>query len=286
MILEVSKYRLWYKKRPCKGCSPTYITQRTLFLEDIDAAICSAEETMAHLGTKMHEEKAYGYKCYDSKKHIEIGILTRYLRKYKRQVMWGGEGVKPCFTDRQLQEAIERVKGLSIMNCCTGCKSSLTIDDTQRDEWNENNPWCVSREKWERLAHQVCDDLKLKVTSTEVACDLAYTITSEEVDCTLAYAIESYRKDCKIEFDVTEDTWKKSGCKTPYDECKKLSTCGISFDMISDLDKCGIEVRYDQLEKCPTIKYEGKITSMKDIDILKDFDFDKVCTRKTYFSDN
>lgn len=282
-MLEVSKYRLWYKKRPCRGCKPSYIDERTLYLEDIDDVVCSAEETMAHLGTKMHEEKAYGYKCYNSNKHIELSLLTQYLKDHKKQVMWGGEGIKTCLDSRQLQKTIERVKGLSIFNCCKGCKKPLSIDGIRVDEWNDKNPWCVSREKWEALAYQVCDGLKLKISSKEVACDLAYTITSEEVDCTLGYAIDAYKKDCSIDFNVSEDTWRKSGCKTSFEDCKRLSSCGISFDIITGLDKCNIEMGYDYKDKCPTIKYEGVTTKFKDIDLLDGFDPEKVC--KTILND-
>lgn len=272
-----SKVRYFYGKHRHHNVVHSYITERSLFLEDIEDSLEDAYATLAHYGIKLQEEKAYGYRCYDKSNHMKLQLLVQSLERYKKQKLLG---LKPCLSDHNLQLTYEELKGLIKFGCTRGTKSALSVDSSKEEQWIEKNPWCVAREMWEKLAYQVCDDLKIKVTSKEVACDLIYTITSEEVDCTLAYAIDSYKKDCNIDFNVSEETWKESRCKTPYDECKKLSDCGISFDMVSELDRCGVEMRYDYKEKCPSIKYEGVMTKLKDVTLLEGFDPKKVCKRK------
>lgn len=269
-----SKVRYFYGKKRHQKAVHSYITERSLFLEDIEDSLEDAYATLAHHGTKLQEEKAYGYRCYDYTNHIKLNLLVQSLERYKKQKLLG---LKPCLSEHNLQLTYEELKGLIKLSCTRDTKSSLSVDSSQKSKWIEKNPWCVAREQWEKLAYQVCDDLKIKVTTKEVACDLAYTITAEEVDCTLAYAVEAFRKDCSIDFDITEETWKKSGCKTPYEECKRLSDCGISFDIITGLNKCGIEIRYDYKDKCPSIEYEGKNIKFKDIDLLKGFNTKKWC---------
>lgn len=272
-----SKVRYFYGKKRHQKAVHSYITERSLFLEDIEDSIEDAYATLAHYGIKLQEEKAYGYRCYDKTNHMKLQLLVQSLERYKKQKLLG---LKPCLSDHNLQLTYEELKGLIKLSCTRDTKSALSVDSSQESKWIEKNPWCVAREQWEKLAYQVCDDLKIRVTTKEVACDLAYTITAEEVDCTLAYAVEAFKKDCSIDFDVTEETWKKSGCKTPYEECKRLSACGISFDMIVGMNKCGIEVEYNHKDKCPLIKYEGKTVNFKDINLLEGFNTENWCNLK------
>jgi len=272
--LRVSKYRIHYGS--CKDCKPNeeYFDVRSQYVKDIDETLCSAYETAAHLGKKMYEEKAFGYSCYKKKDHIELQLLIDNLENHKKQVKYG---VKPCLSGQTLQKTYERLKQLIIQGVCRNCKSNLEVDSSAKEEWIELNPGCVAHEKWEELAYKICDDIKIKVSVKDVACDLAYIITSEEVDCSLQYAIESNKKNCEIEFDVTEEEWNSKVKNTKYIDGKRLARCGISFDHIIGMDKCGITTTYNETEKCPQIEYENKKVLLSQLNIEEGFSAENTC---------
>lgn len=272
--LEVSKYRIHYGS--CKDCKPNeeYFDTRSQYIRDIDESLCLAYETAAHLGKKMYEEKAFGYACYKKKNHIELQLLIDNLENHKKQVKYG---VKPCLSGQTLQKTYERLKQLIIQGVCRDCKSNLEVDSSGKEEWVKTNPYCVAYEKWEELAYKVCGDIKLKVSVKDVACDIAFIVTGKEVDCSLQYAIESNKKDCSVAFDVTEKEWNSKVKNTPYSIGKKLSKCGISFDHVVGMEKCGITTSYNESKKCPQITYESKTVVFSDLDIDKDFSAEEAC---------
>ena len=272
--LEVSKYRIHYGS--CKDCKPNeeYFDTRSQYIKDIDESLCLAYETAAHLGKKMYEEKAFGYSCYKKKDHLELQLLIDSLENHKKQVKYE---VKPCLSGQTLQKTYERLKQLIIQGVCRDCKENLTVDLSGKEEWTKWNPECVAYEKWEELSHIICDNIKIKVKSTKVACDLSYIVTSKEVDCTLQYVIQSNKTDCKVDFKVTQKQWNDKIKNTSFKDGKKLSKCGISFDHIVGMEKCGITTSYDQSNKCPRITYEGKTICLNDFDIDKDFSAKKAC---------
>lgn len=273
--LEVSKYRLYYGKcRSYHECHSVYTTERSLFYEDLDKLIDESENTLAHWGQKYQESKAWGYDCYNETKHIKLQLLRDILLKYRMQLQ---HGVKPCLDDRRIQLAIEETNKLVILGCCKTASSTLKVDPSGREEWERVNPYCVAREKWEALAYKICGDIKIKVKSTTTACDISYMITSKEVDCSLGYAIESHKTNCKITFDVTEEEWSKKVKNTSYKDGKKLSRCGISFDHIVSMEKCGITTSYNEVQKCPQMTYEGKTVVLADLDTDKEFSAENAC---------
>lgn len=278
--IEVSKYKLWYdgQRNHDRACTDCYITERTLIHEDLEELINEANETLAYYGLKMYEEASFGYECYDSHKHLKLQQLRDSMEKYRNQLTWANLDVKPCLSDRDLQLTFEQARKLVIKGCCRTAKSPIKIDKSGESKWIKNNPYCVAREKWEALAYKVCGDINFKVTAKEVACDITYIVTSEGVDCTLHYAIEGYKTDCKIDFKVKYGEWENSGCRTSYDDCKKLAKCGIEFDYIVSMQKCGIATSYNTKKNCPEITYKGKTVSLKDIELGPDYDPKTACS--------
>lgn len=270
---QVSKYRVYYGEVRDKELKGPFITERSLFYEDLDKIIEQAEKTLAHWGQKYQQEKSWGYQCHDEIKHLKLQLLRDAMLEHRMQIQYN---VVPCLIPLHIQKAIEEANRLIIINCCSNSKSSLVKGENNKDGWLERNPYCVAREKWEALAYKICGDIKIKVKSTTTACDISYMITSEEVDCSLQYAIESHKTGCNITFDVTEEEWNRKVKNTPYKEGKKLSKCGISFDHIVSMEKCNITTRYNETNKCPQVTYEGKTVVLSDLD-TKEFSAEKAC---------
>src|SRR5699024_10975768 len=84
-----SKVRYFYGKTRHQTAVHSYITERSLFLEDIEDSLEDAYATLAHHGTKLQEEKAYGYRCYDHTNHIKLNLLAQSLERYKKQKLLG-----------------------------------------------------------------------------------------------------------------------------------------------------------------------------------------------------
>lgn len=272
--LEVSKYRIHYGS--CRDCEPklTYVDESTLYIGDLESTLDKAYETAIHLGERMHREKAYGYTCYKKRDHIKLQLLIDNLENHIKQVKYG---VEPCLSGYKLQQTYESLKQLIRENPCKGVKTNLTVDSSGVEEWREHNPYCLAYENWERVAYKVCGGIRIKARSSKTACDISYIVTSKEVDCSLQYAIESHKTDCKITFDVTEEEWNKGVKNTSYKDGKRLSKCGISFDHIVSMEKCGITTEYNSTKRCPQITYEGKTVILADLDTDKEFSAENAC---------
>lgn len=271
---RVSKYRVYYGEVRDKELKGPFITERSLFYEDLDKIIEQAEKTLAHWGQKYQQEKSWGYQCHDEIKHLKLQLLRDAMLEHRMQIQYN---VVPCLIPLHIQKAIEEANRLIIMNCCSNSKSSLVKGENNKDGWLERNPYCVAREKWEALAYKICGDIKIKVSVKDVACDLAYIITSEEVDCSLQYAIESNKKNCEIEFNVTEEEWNSKVKNTKYIDGKRLARCGISFGHIIGMDKCGITTTYNEARKCPQIEYENKKVLLSQLNIEEGFSAENTC---------
>ncbi|MCA9397879.1 hypothetical protein KC573_03540 [candidate division WWE3 bacterium] len=228
----------------------------------LDALIYQSKATLENLSNEIVKSLSYGYSC-DKNAKPKMDLLQNYLyvlEDENRKIALGG---KPCLNCYVLQSLAEKVRKLTT-SCNIALRKDLIIDRSEEEAWIAENPYCVSREKWERIAHIVCEafnldikivevtkdcDLDLEVMSVETVCDLTFEIVRNIIPCDIILAISAYQEacdlgltitrseeECKIDFDLLVE---EVNCDLDLKAYQKLIECNLSFDVIKTVYENG-----------------------------------------------
>lgn len=228
----------------------------------LDALIYQSKATLEKLSNEIVKALSYGYSC-DKKAESKMDLLQNYLyvlEDENRKIALGG---KPCLNCYVLQALAEKVRKLTA-SCNMGQRKDLIVDKSGVDLWLIDNPYCVSRKKWERIANIVCEafnldieiknitddcDLSLDIMSMETACDLTFEIVRNLIPCDIMLAISAYNEACDLGLEITRS---EEECKIDFDllveevECdldlkayQTLIECNLSFDIIKTVYENG-----------------------------------------------
>ena len=131
-----------------------------------------------------------------------------------------------CYTSKELQKYKDIVQ--SLIYGCTISASEITIDNTNREQWDINNPGCTSRKQWEKIAYKICDQYRLEFIIEDInkTCDIAFDITRNIIDCEVLTSISIQQKLCSLDITVDKQADK---CSAEYKLLiEKYPTCNIS----------------------------------------------------------
>lgn len=235
---------------------------------DIDKLIYESKYTLNRLSTDIVKSKLYGYAC-DKNAEYKVNVLNNFLSVLENEssnIALGGEG---CLNSFKLQSLAEKVRKFTT-SCNINNRSDLKIDESKEQEWIINNPYCVSRESWEKIAYAICStfrlevqrtkdicdtcDLRFDVLSEKEYCDLSFEITRNLIACDIILAIQVYKSmcdlnfkitrneiECKLDFDILVNEHK---CDLNFSVYKKLIDCNLSFDIIKTVYENGCTFEY------------------------------------------
>lgn len=181
---------------------------------------------------------------------IEYKHISNLLSAINKEITNRYYDIESCIKNKNL--CIIKDKALDILgfNCLGECRKDIQVDSSNESEWIDNNPYCVSREKWEELLYRVCNDLKVDITVVKQRCDLVYEIVREYRNCGLDFRLDVTERDCKINYTVLK---KVTNCNITYDTYIKLLNCGITHTTIRKALDCGITFGIDKENNCPMI---------------------------------
>ena len=209
-------------------------------------------QVLSNAGDTLANSLFYGYpnQCVID---IEVNknLLQIYERERVRKVL-GGEG---CLKPNQLAY-LESFLLQQSKKCRTVNRSDLSVDTTSLDSWVDMNPFCVSRETWEKRAYQICVGLSLDLKSTELVCDLAMDIVSKSGTCDIVLALKAKaeicdvlqldlkkvcEEDCQLSFDLLKSECEQCDINlSTYTRC--IQECGLGVNFLNIVCKAGATV--------------------------------------------
>lgn len=141
---------------------------------DFDQLIYQSKIALNTLSQKRADSKFLGY-SFTPDADLKLESLRNYERILDDEYLNISLGGKPCLNCNTLQKLAEKIRKLST-TCNLSLRRDQKVDTSGEASWVAKNPFCVSREKWERLSYQVCGELKLSISSVETVCDITFDI--------------------------------------------------------------------------------------------------------------
>ena len=248
-------------------------------LADLDEQIYLINEEINKNSDRLINYLYYGYKCKGDEKAVmyKLGCYRDLLTKYYQNL---NEGLGQCLCDDEIQSVIEKSKDL-VFNNRIQYRCDIEVDESNVNAWIAENPYCVSREKWEELAYYVCGTIGLNLTmSTEKQCDITFDIVRESINCDVLYAFTVANKTCDIGVTVNRTDeecqidykllQEKTNCDLSYQAYYELITkCNLTYDAIKTATECGIKFCVeDETFTCNT----GATYSLSDVDCKSLYD--------------
>ena len=161
-------------------------------------------------------------------------------------------------------------------------KKDVVIDEENEIVWIKNNPFCSSREQWERLSHIVCEKLDVKITVTEIKCDFTFDVVREEITCDVLTGLSVAETACKLGV-IPKRT--EAECKAQWKVFIEsfpggpdfktfktaLKTHNLTYESIKAIYEAGLTLGLNKIGTC-TLK-----TALNSYD-LSDLSFSKLLT--------
>lgn len=216
---------------------------------DINDIIYSIKEKIVEYSISYLNDLKYGFKC---KPDTQFNINKLSAQKW---VLENLSKFKNCFCNSDLQFIKEDIQ--TTVNCKPKCKLDLIVDDSNIQEWNVNNPYCISKELWETLVYKVCGELSMDI-DISTACNLIFDIYTEEKQCLIVEQISvknneqcsidfkpiiTKKEDCKIEFKKLIEENKNCDL-TLHKYTKLINQCNLDYDIINSIYSCNLKIQF------------------------------------------
>lgn len=210
-------------------------------------------------------------KIRDTQLLKRFGIYKTILQEEIKLLNWGGKG---CLNEDDLRNLESRIRNLAAI-CNLKNEEDQVVDSSKREEWILNNPYCVSKERWEHLSYAIfCKlDLVIENVKLEDACNIAVDFKTEKLSCDLLVKIDKYSEKCDL--DLSIDTVQEK-CHLEFRIISKINPCkkGLNlykcitnkdFTYQDYLDLINEGVHYDLIKSvlsnncCLTISEDGDV---------------------------
>lgn len=230
----------------------------------LDDLIYRMKVEISELSQEAVKSLHYGYSC-DKKAEQKIRTLQSYLKQLESEYYNLAQGGKPCLEDYRMQMLAERIRKLT-PSCSLSERQDVIIDESGENAWIADNPTCVSRQKWEKLAATVATCLNLIVESVpfdkkceivmtmDDACQLTFELVKELIPCDVIMAIYVHKTACELNMKITrtleeckldyELLLEQVDCDLTLNDYYRLVECNISFDVAKAIltNGCAINV--------------------------------------------
>ena len=205
----------------------------------IDDLIYSIDDSIAQMGKELLYFELYGYRigeCKNLDKYVQLKTQREVLKKYMVSFL---KGATTCLKCKELEIIIENVKKVLGHQCFVFTRKDIEIDSSNKSEWDRNNPYCVSREKWEELAYRVCGDLgfNLEVIDLSTACEITFNTVITPQFCDIIADIKVEKQNCELTSTLTIEEEK---CEFDYNILVTSTSCNLSYKLYKELLSCNL----------------------------------------------
>jgi len=227
--------------------------------------IYSIDKHIVENTNKEYNYKVYGYaRSSNNQEEFEtLKVFRELLFRYRTSILFDNE---PCLSCSDIQKVIEKVRKLTGSQCKPSNRKDIYIDSSGKLDWDKNNPYCVSREKWEELAYHVCDaigidikltnksalcDIYLELDINPIMCDVIYELSVHKRNCDLGYKLVRTKEECALDYTILI---KKTNCDLTFDQYIKFIDCNVSHKLIRKVYDCGMSLEVNRSDDlCPII---------------------------------
>lgn len=162
-----------------------------------------------------------------------------------------------CLDKYELKTYNDRLS--SLLFDCKDVKKEVTVNNSNRENWEVNNPSCVSRKQWEKIALKICEKYKIEVIFENITDDCEIEIDMSKT---------TIEKDCEVDFDVLKKNMDKA-CDIAFDITKKIIDCEVLTAISIQQKMCELKVKVDMnKDKCHA-EYKLLIEKYPDCNITK-----------------
>jgi hypothetical protein len=211
----------------------------------IDALVYQLKVNLSRLSDNLVKQEYYGFSCDKSAKS-KADILLKYLSILEDEQHKIALGGKSCLSNYNRQKLAEKVRQKT-RYCNIYERVDVIKDKSGLANWEISNPFCVARERWEKIAKTICAAFNLEIainaaTNGDALCNISLEIVKESISCDLIVAISVYHEMCELNFSVSrteqecaldfEMLLEKTDCDLSFDAYKALIECNLSFDVL------------------------------------------------------
>ena len=246
--------------------------------QEVETLIYNTKEQLIQFTDETVKYWRFGLGCdrtEDSKRlTLYLNTLLRFQREYPFET---NKCRKKCFCD--INDVMEYMRDIITASCEVECRTDVIIDSSGKEEWMKANPFCVTREEWEKLAYKICSEIGFTVTTSQVACDIAFEITRDIIPCEILFAVSLYQTLCDLGFEVQRDDTEckidykllieEFDCDLEFDIYLKLVHCNMSYDIIKKVYECDLALDFCDKNKCPILITEIGEYKLNDLDFEK-----------------
>lgn len=141
---------------------------------------------------------------------------------------------------------------------CKNLVNEVIVNDDYKEDWEINNPNCVNRKRWEKIAYKICTkyQLQIDISKTDLMCNLAFDIVRNTISCDVLTTISLQQKLCDLNIKINRT---KEECETDYKlliesfpncnltkkEYITLTNNNYSYEMISNTYKHNLKFEID-----------------------------------------
>lgn len=215
-----------------------YCFNEDCFSIDLDKVVYEAKIAANKAGQNLAYNKVYGYDVSPlaMTRVVRLHDLTEQARKEHRRRLWGGG----CLKERDLQALVEKIRKMTI-DCDKLNRQDQTVDESGFDAWVESNPYCVSREVWEKRAYAICEGLTLKLDTVEQVCDIALDLVTKPEMCDIILTIKACEELCDLKI---SPKYTKKDCNLALPLLiKECTTCNLTLPIVQKcLQECNLTV--------------------------------------------
>lgn len=226
----------------------------------LDEIIYNINSAIADMGKELLYHELYGYKikeCKNLDKYIQLKTQRDSIKKH---MVASIKNATTCLKCKELEIIIENVKKILGHSCYVFVRGDIEIDSTNKTQWDTDNPYCVSREKWEELAYKVCDSLgiDISITSLDELCDIAFNtiITPQLCNIIDRFKIEKQNCDPNYELIINEQQ-----CELDYNLLIHSTSCTLDFELYKELLHCNLDATF--IQEIYSCDMELKLTKEK-----------------------
>lgn len=156
------------------------------------------ENKLSELG-KLNKKSLYYNLPYNTTKDLNL-ILLSYANT-------------SCLDSEELSVYKNYIKKLTFD--CTTSKPTLFVNSVNKSIWEENNPECVNRKQWEKIALKICNKYTIEIEKIplDTVCDISFEIVKKTISCEVLTTIALQKKLCDLNITINRT---KDECATDY----------------------------------------------------------------------
>lgn len=156
---------------------------------------------------------------------------------------------------------LKKYKGLlnTLLFDCVVSEKEVTVNNTNREDWEKNNPSCVSRKQWEKIALKICKQYKL---------DILLERLNDNCEVDLQILSKNNNEECDLNFEVNKQSMDKI-CDIAFDISKKIIDCEVLTAISIQQKMCEFNIKVDMNKDKCSAEYKLLIEKYPECNITK-----------------